>query len=131
MSLSEELPDLNLELQSLSLTHLSVTDNLNDEESARENKVELMDINQQDGTFELKYTDKLTHHMNIHLELTAIMHSDDNVDRETLEDIIQSDKVEDLALPLLNEASHIISFVTSKTDFMPMIVPPILGDMNP
>lgn len=128
--MSKELPDLNLNLQQLRMNHLSVKENTEQKDPVRRNKLELVNFFEQERIFEVKYTDKVIHNVDIHLELIGVIEIEDNVDRETIEELIQSDKAEDLALPLLNEASHIISFITSKTDFMPMIVPPIFGDFT-
>lgn len=128
--MSEELPDLNLNLQQLRMSHLSVKENTNQKDPVRRNKLELVNFFKEERVFEVKYTDKVIQNIDIDLELIGVIEIEDNVDQETIEELIQSEKAEDLALPLLNEAAHIISFITSKTDFMPMIVPPIFGNLT-
>lgn len=116
---------LNLDLKDLKLTKLTVNQNNDDEKYHRINNVELISFDKDNNVFELKYTDNVVYNMKIHLEITALIELDDDVitDDELIE-LIKSDNADDLAFPLLSEASHIISFITSKVDSIPLIVPP-------
>src|SRR5699024_1964476 len=96
----------------------------------RRNELGLVNFLEQERIVEVKYTDKVIHKVDIHLELIGGIEIEDNVDRDTIEEVIQSDEAEDLARPLSNEASHTIALMTSSADFMPMIVRPIFGDFT-
>lgn len=114
---------IGLELEYMRLTSLTVSDN-NNETFSRKNKIELINFDQKKNTIELKYTDDLIHNTNIHLEIVAFLKVNGKIDKDDLLNIINSDKVDDLAYPLLSEATHIIAFITSKTDSIPLIIPP-------
>lgn len=123
--------ELNLSIKDISMNSLYVEENKNKNDYTRENFIELVSFDDSNKTFELKYTDKLVHNVIIRLELTAIMKADnEDLNEEILNEIIKSDNVDDLAMPILNEATHIVSFITSKTNFMPMIVPPTFRKFN-
>lgn len=128
--MSENEIEINLNLEYLRLTNLAVEENTDSVITTRKNKVELIKFDNQGNLIELKYVDEFVGKVKINLELTAMMRIEGDISETFVKDLIASENADDLAFPLLTEASHIISFITSKTGVMPVILPPTLKNFN-
>lgn len=128
--MSNENKEFNLDLKELRLTSLSVEEYSGEKTTERNNEVELLHFDENTKILELKYTDELISHTKINLELVALMEIEGDVTTKDIEEIMDSEEIEDFAYPLLTESSHIISFITSKAEAFPIIVPPTFKNFN-
>lgn len=127
----EKETTLNLDLIDLKLTQLSVIQNDDNENYHRKNNVELISFDKEKNIFELKYRDTVIYDAKIKLELIALIKlNNDGITKVELIELLNSGNADDLSFPILSEASHIISFITSKIDSIPLIVPPTLMNTN-
>src|SRR5699024_12774209 len=83
--MNKELPDLNLNLQQLRMNHLSVKENTEQKDPVRRNKIELVNFFEQERIFEVKYTDKVIHNVDIHMIIISVIVINDIVTIESLE----------------------------------------------
>lgn len=125
--------DINLSIEEISLTSLTIEENDKDEEKIfRKNNIELLKHNSDNDlkVLELKYTDVVCTNKKISLELIGVFYVEGDITIEEIEEILNSSEANEIAYPLLSEATHIISFITSKTNVIPLILPPTLKKLD-
>lgn len=117
---------MNLKLLDLRLESLSVRDKSAEEKPGRRNHAEIIHFDEAEKVLQLKYKDKVIKNKVIYLELIGVLQVDADVSWDDIEKMLQSKRANDFVYPLLSESAHIISFVSSKTEMVPIILPPIM-----
>lgn len=127
--MSKEPINLKLNLEYIKLKSLTTKENTEKtQDVTRENSIEMTDWNIKGKKFKLIYKDEIISDSILNLVLEASIEVENDLNEEDFKKLRESDNLKSLAHPLLAESSHIISFITSKTDFLPLIVPPMLVD---
>lgn len=118
--------NLKFGIKEISLSALKVEVNNDQSSLTRNNNIELLDFKKEDKVtiVKLKYTDHLIVEKSIYLELLAEYYIEGELTLGELKQILESKEINDIIYPILSEASHILSFITSKTSGLPLILSP-------
>lgn len=120
--------NVDVTILNIKLKQLEVKDQVDSDEFNRKNKLEVINIDKEKSTVEIKLTEDISGTFNIHLVLTGTyeVHPEDKEHDIDFDLFASGDSLDDLGFPLLSEASQIISIITGKIKTIPLIIPPII-----